>query len=378
MYQVIFNNRRFSEITVSICCFFIIFLNVFICDVAAAKASPICSISKMDIRGGSNSSVCANDNDAKEFITKNRAIIFIKPHANTPTVQEYVRNRLLDQNIFKIITEKEISSDEIEKKKLIDLHYYAIASKATLLNPHELTVPEAKFRDFFGIDYSVALQQKKVWNALDLCKKFSLSAEQLDALWKKAESEKDQVIKIGGGFYCGYLSDLNVYVMNGFFMSMRSQFVKPNTSIHLFEVEWESNQMKWEDFRHKFLGVTDPSKAQRNSIRNVIFKEYKKFDLDAEPNKSMNAVHASASPFEGLVEKMNWLQQPPSSKNGDDQFGKYLVKFLGTRTLQKWSRDPVLFLDAEKETKGSLFDSLEDMDVQDCLGQIQSIYEFNS
>ena len=49
-----------------------------------------------------------------------------------------------------ILAEGSLTSEEIDSKKLIDQHYYAIASKATILKPAELNVPEDKFKAQFG------------------------------------------------------------------------------------------------------------------------------------------------------------------------------------------------------------------------------------
>ena len=74
----------------------------------------------------------------------NSAFVFIKPHANTEAVQSLVKNKLQDSGIS-ILDEFDITGDVIDKEKLIDQHYYAIASKATILSPREMSVPEAKF-----------------------------------------------------------------------------------------------------------------------------------------------------------------------------------------------------------------------------------------
>ena len=50
---------------------------------------------------------------------------------------------------------------------LIDQHYYAIASKATLLKPAEMPVPAAKFEEAFGLSWKKALSDGVVYNALD-------------------------------------------------------------------------------------------------------------------------------------------------------------------------------------------------------------------
>merc|ERR1719399_2211496 len=87
--------------------------------------------------------------DAKPAET-NKAFLFIKPHAVTDAVKAMAKEALLEKG-FNILSEGEISAEDIDSKKLIDNHYYAIASKATLLKPNELNVPEDKFADKFGL-----------------------------------------------------------------------------------------------------------------------------------------------------------------------------------------------------------------------------------
>ena len=138
---------------------------------------------------------------------------------------------------------------------------------------------------------------------------------------------------------------------------MRSKFVLPGTSIHYYVVSWSSDDLKWADFRGKVLGPTDPADAPEGSLRSTIFKDWKKLGLEAVPNTGDNGVHASASPFEGLAERMNWLKITPQN----DSFGKTLLEAgISEDTIQKWSVDP--------QVKGkSLFDSLEDLDSNDCV-----------
>ena len=73
-----------------------------------------------------------------------------------------------------------------------------------------------------------------VFNAMDGAKKLGISPDELgkkyDAL-KKGET----IIKFGGGFYCGKVD--SIYVINGFYMNMRSKFTAPGTSIYYYEVE---------------------------------------------------------------------------------------------------------------------------------------------
>lgn len=152
----------------------------------------------------------------------NSAFVFIKPHANTPKSQALVSSTLKGKGIT-ISTEGELTGEQIDHGMLIDQvgprrgrtlttaptpiaaapphpparvqHYYAIASKATLLKPKDMPVPADKFEAAFGLPWAKALEQGNVFNALDACKVLGVEADGLDALWAKAKKSK-----FGGGF----------------------------------------------------------------------------------------------------------------------------------------------------------------------------------
>jgi hypothetical protein len=81
----------------------------------------------------------------------NSAFVFIKPHAVTEPTKALVK-QLLEARGITIVQEGDIAAKEIDSKKMIDQHYYAIASKATLLKPEALNVPADKFRVKFGVE----------------------------------------------------------------------------------------------------------------------------------------------------------------------------------------------------------------------------------
>jgi hypothetical protein len=284
----------------------------------------------------------------------NSAFIFIKPHANTPATRELVQ-LALGGNGFVICQEGEIYSKEIDQNLLIDQHYYAIASKATLLKPKEMPVPAEKFEEFFGIPWSKVLDENLAFNAKDACEHLGVDAKGLDAIWR--DSKK---VKLGGGFYCGEIvvpEKPTIYVFNGFFMTLRSKFVEPKASIHYYTVEFSPKKMTWSDFRGNFLGSTDPTTAPSDSLRGKIYSQWESLGLEYVPNVGDNGVHASASPFEGLAEKTNWLRVSAA----DDKFGARLIKAgISAETIKKWSQDP------QVDGK-SLFDSLEDLDCNACI-----------
>merc|ERR1719382_1715301 len=105
---------------------------------------------------------------------KNSAFVFVKPHAVTDKTNALVADRLKAKGLT-ITSEGTLTSEVIDQKKLIDQHYYAIASKATILKPSELNVPKDKFKTSFGLEWDDALKKGIVFNALDACKEFGCS-----------------------------------------------------------------------------------------------------------------------------------------------------------------------------------------------------------
>lgn len=307
--------------------------------------------------------------------TTNRAFVFVKPHACNAKVEALVRETMEKRGIT-VKSEGEIEAERIDKEMLIDQHYYALAQKATLSKPAQLNVDNAKFSKHFGENWADVLAAGRAFNALDACKELGVDAMGLNALWAKAKKD-DRLCKLGGGFYSGAIMNpktgKNIYVMNGFFMSMRAEFTAPGTKIHYYDVEFEPSQLTWADFRGKLLGPTDPATAPADSLRGQVLAKKKELGVDVV-NVGLNGIHASASRFEALAEDMNWLKV----KCTDDQFCRALVSAgIPEATIGKWTTDPQVKLDASGK-KGSLFDAVEDLDSKPCLEKLVEIYSYNN
>lgn len=307
----------------------------------------------------------------------NQAFIFIKPHAADSDkvltlVEEQLEKRgITIHQIGESTKCRIISSGEIDKKGLIDQHYYAIASKATLKTPDQLNVPADRFKEQFGVEWADVLSQGLAFNAIDGAKKVGMDAYQLEAEWRVAKKEK-RMIKFGGGFYCAKIQDY--YLFNGFFMSMREKYVAEGKRIVAYSVSWNEDKLSWEDFRGKVLGPTDPTTAPTDSIRGMIYAQWKELGLEAQPDTGDNGVHASASPFEGLAEHMNWLGAFPD----ESEFGRAMLKGgVKLRTLSEWSTDPQVFIDQERKKTGSIFDQLEDQNASKCLANALKLAGLN-
>ena len=112
----------------------------------------------------------------------NSAFVFIKPHAVTEATKALVQEGLKAAGLV-ITSEGSLSAEEIDSKKLIDQHYYAIASKATILKPAQLNVPADLFAAQFGLSWEAALAQGNVYNAMDACALRLLCPGLLQVLW---------------------------------------------------------------------------------------------------------------------------------------------------------------------------------------------------
>lgn len=302
----------------------------------------------------------------------NSAFVFLKPLAVTDKMKEMVKETFEKKGI-KIVKEGKIEAADIDKKQLIDKHYYAIASKATLLTPDKLNVPADKFKEQFGLEWADVLKDGKALNAKEACDKFGIDADELDKMWGAAKKEKN-LVKLGGGFYCGKLEKDGkgpFYVFNGFFMTMRAGYVKEGVSIYYYVVEWDVKTLSWADFRGKVLGPTDPAEAPKDSLRGAAFAGWEALGLPAVPNTGENCCHASASPFEGLCERMNWL----GLKADRDNWGKALLNAgVRLKTIKDWSLDPaVTYGEKLNPTTKSIWDTLEDLDAQECIDKCVDI-----
>jgi len=304
------------------------------------------------------------------------AFVFVKPHANTEKMNEVVKAEFAKKGI-KILKEGSIDGPTIDKEKYIDNHYYAIASKATINKPKDLNVPKDKFKEFFGEEWDDVIKEgeERAYNALDLKAKLEWSDETLNEKW---DAGKGKRIKFGGGFYCQLMevekdgATTKYYTFNAFFMEMRSKFTTADAKIQYYSVEWDPAALSWADFRGKVLGPTDPAAAPAESLRGMLHANWEAYGLKAAPNTGDNGVHASASPFEGLAERNNWLQVPFA----DDPFGKKLIEAgIDGETLKKWSVDPQAPVPGEDGKTKSLFDQVEDSNLDECISKLKAIYE---
>lgn len=76
-------------------------------------------------------------------------------------------------------------------------------------------------------------------------------------------------------------------------------------------------------------------------MRRHVYDNYKSLGLKSKPNVGLNGVHASASPFEGLAERLNWV----GAQLETDGFGKaMLAADISKEMVLDWTNDPQVLL----------------------------------
>jgi len=304
--------------------------------------------------------------DAAPPPVENSAFLFIKPHAVTQAVQDLVKEKLTASGLV-IVSTGVVAAETIDTQGFIDTHYGAIASRALKQKPSELVVQDGakqEFEKLWGLSWESALEQGLVYNSAEAAEKLGIDPL---ALGVRAQATKrgESQLKFEGGFYVAKIDDM--YVVNGFYSEMRSKFTKPGTSIVYFEVRWDPAVLCWADFRGKFIGATNPTEAAEGSLREMIFKQWSALGLPSEPTTGENGVHASASPFEGLAEKSNWLSASVTA----DPLGQALISGgVPESTLRNWMGDPAVMFEGKLQ---SLFGIFEDLDAQPCIDKAKQI-----
>merc|ERR1719233_390017 len=125
------------------------------------------------------------------------------------------------------------------------------------------------------------------------------------------------------------------------------KYVESGALIYYMKVEFDPKTLNWSDFRLKVIGTTDPSVAEKESIRGTLFTNWESLGLPSKLDTGDNGIHASASPFEALGEKLNWCGDELKS----DRFGKELLeRGVTAETIRAWTKDPQVVIDEGGET----------------------------
>ena len=380
--------------------------------------------------GSANASTSAVNGNGANLMSSggamNSALLFVKPHANTPPVRAFVRAALAKRGV-RIVREGTLSGQSIRDRAIIDQHYaaigkYAMTLPAKALLPHFSPEATEAFGKLFGLSPSEAIQKGILMNAAECMKQYAMAPMAVAEAFDRAKAAK-AMLKIGPGCYAARLaaaiggaannnnrngtncsssnssnsssgaaaiSSNGPIVVNGFYLKMRAEYVADTASVTWFVVEWPAADLSWAAFRASVLGATDPSAAAPESIRRQLLLRgplplplpsvpsssaasspsppNSGFGLGFVPNMAANCVHGSAGPLEALNERLVWVG---TDCVATDPYGRYLVEGRGLRreAVAAMLSNPTI----ASEGGRSLFDLVEGMDSTECANTLVKI-----
>ncbi len=300
----------------------------------------------------------------------NQAFVFIKPHVfHHAGVHGLIAEKLKTSGI-RVIRDGIVTAERMAAEQLIDRHYAINARAATCTDPASLKLgptARATFARLFGCDWQAACDAGRLCGATTMQQKLGgISGEQLAALWSASGSQK-----VTGGLYVAYFAQQDCFVFNGFYPALRDNYTTPGRAIHWMVVQFDAEALPWQQFRADVIGTTNPASANPDSIRGMAHARADQ--LGIKVGYRANVIHASASPFEALVEQLCWIEH---FKLTDDPLGSILADAgISPATVLAWrNTNPRVTFEGNT---GRLVDIAEDRDtpaVAALLKQVKEIF----
>ncbi len=217
----------------------------------------------------------------------NKAFILVKPSAFNEQVYKTLVPKVLSLNGIKIIRSGIVSPQEMDKK--IDGHYGSISHHAMSFDKSFISpITQKVFLAAFGIDWESA-QISGVDNDYKI------------EDWRNLE-KNGLTSKLADGFYCGRISH-DKFIINGFYPAMRRQYTDGGNA-HWFEVEFDFD---YTTFKNHIIGTTDPTVANPDSLRGILYNSWHSLGLTRQPSIGENGIHGSANAGDAAWEIKNWL-----------------------------------------------------------------------
>ena len=298
----------------------------------------------------------------------NQAFVFIKPHVfHHAGVHGLIAEKLKTSGI-RVIRDGIVTAERMAAEQLIDRHYAINARAATCTDPASLKLgptARATFARLFGCDWQAACDAGRLCGATTMQQKLGgISGEQLAALWSASGSQK-----VTGGLYVAYFAQQDCFVFNGFYPALRDNYTTPGRAIHWMVVQFDAQQLPWQQFRADVIGTTNPAYANPDSIRGMAHARADQ--LGIKVGYRANVIHASASPFEALIEQLSWID---GFSMQDDPLGVTLdAAGITPAQLLAW-RDTNPWVSFEGR-EGWLVELAEDRDTPAVAALLQTLHE---
>ena len=283
----------------------------------------------------------------------NHAFCFLKPHAVTAQSEWLGRGYCAAKGI-EVTRCVALAAEQIDEQGLVDKHYGVLATHAMHTAPAALPVSAAKAAAFaaaFDVEWGAAVAAGDAMNcaqagAADLG---GCNARECERLWRAGT-----VLKLAPGLYIsGFASPVDaartIFVLNGFYASMRAQFTKPGENLLVLELRWVEpggsgggggggGGPSWAAFRQECVGATDPGAAAPGSLRGLALAQWEALGLKSPPKGAENFLHASAGPAEAAAERRIWLG---TAEADDPLLGRCAEGSALLGVLRRWCANEV-------------------------------------
>lgn len=257
-------------------------------------------------------------------VGKNEFLFFIKPemlvkleNIQLENILNLIQGKIEDFG-FNIHNIKILSANYLEQFNIIAQHYGVINKISSNAVANMSESAKDKFKEL----YDKPVNEVKILGGSEFLEQYPhFNAYSLDYLWQNIENKK-----LAGGTYCGKIKidDEHIYLVNGFHPRQLKHFTEVGRSIVVMTL---SSDISWADARNNFIGATNPTNANKGSLRREFLDNKDSLGL-TEVSQGVNGVHLSAGPVEALIElkryNSNFANNTEIKEFSDYSFGKQL------------------------------------------------------
>lgn len=291
-------------------------------------------------------------------------MLVLKPSVYTPAALACILD-ILDDHEIKVTTKGILPAAEKDRSRVIGSYFGNVLKYAELTEPSDLNLDAAEIAIFnkkFAADWNAVLNDGKVLNAKAAREYFKIGTDDHDSLytlWQAAPRAR-----LAKGLYCAQFDQTAatgegpIYVLNGFFGSLRQRYQSNTTTPVYLLVEWNLATLSWSEVVTHIIGDKDPARAAESSIRGYFFRHWENLGLAERPTTELNCVHFSASAFEAMVERLVLCKG--SILFTDPLGAKLLANNVPALAVQNWLANPLV-------NGKSLFDHMRNKATDECV-----------
>ncbi len=257
----------------------------------------------------------------KSCSKKNELVFFIKPEITIAGSEAVNKTIELSFDLFEkyninITGLSVIGYEYLKKYNIIEEHYGVINMVAKNGTKVLTSHPKKIFQENFNID----IKDAEVYGGFEFLENYSsFNTNSLNDLW-----ESGNRVKLAPGIYCEKhrIDEKEIYILNGFNPFQLSFFTEKDRYIIVFSLSTDTD---WSVLRNEMIGITNPYKALKGSLRSDLLNLKDTLKIDINPGQ--NGVHLSAGPIEALAELVRFFSTLTENRleYAETQIGRYLI-----------------------------------------------------